>query len=104
MLKNSNYGELVVSLAEMLTQEFGDKLAVYDFDGEPGAHRISYSIIEIMESSEKLISIVNNFLSSKDSIEDLHGDFIADFKDELEHIVYHVNDSGVFTSLMNDDS
>jgi len=103
MLVNKNYGKLVVEVADILSRRCGDDLSVYDLEGEPGAHRVAYSIVEIFESAEKLINLVDGLRKMRDQPGDISSEIISDFRDEIEHMLYHVKDSGVFSDLLDMD-
>jgi len=104
MLVNKDYGNLVVRMASILSHQYGDEISKYDLEGEPGAHRIAYSIIEICESAEKIVDILNRLRKIDDSQSDVQScDFIQVFRDEIEHFVYHIKDSGIFSDIISLD-
>lgn len=100
---NNDYGKLVVEVAGILSRQCGDDLSLYDFDGEPGAHRIAYSIVEIFESSENIIKLMDRLRGIRDGSTDISSEIIQDFRDEIEHMLYHVRDSGIFSDLLEMD-
>lgn len=52
---------------------------------------ISLAINDIKESSEEIVLIINSISMDKSKEEII--DLLFDLKDELNHIVYHLNDS-----------
>lgn len=95
----SDYAKFIADVAVNLSQQFGEKLTVYDFEGEPGAHRVAYSIVEIAESATKIMTLAEKLRQSSVTAED----DLAEFKDEIEHVLYHVRDSGAFTDLLEQE-
>lgn len=74
----------------------------YDLEGEPGAYRVAYSLIEIAESAEKIAAMVNDLrkLTTAEECEEL----VSSLKEELAHLVYHVKDSGLFSSIVDESA
>lgn len=104
MLVDKDYGDLVVRMAAILNHQYGDEISKYDLDGEPGAHRVAYSIVEICESAEKMANILNILRKTNDGQSDVPScDFIQFLRDEIEHLVYHIKDSGVFSDIISLD-
>ncbi len=101
MLINKDYGKLVVEVADILSRQCCSELSVYDFQGEPGTHRVAYSIVEILESSEKLIQLMDRLRRMRDESTNLSSEIIQDFRDEIQHMLYHIRDSGVFSDLLD---
>jgi hypothetical protein len=64
-------------------------------DGEPGGWRIAFTILEIEESSKKLVGELMKALEAAETAEDID-DAMHSIKHELDHIDYHLKDSGLY--------
>ena len=64
-------------------------------DGESGGWRIAFTNLEIEESSKKLVGELMKALEVATTTEDIDIAMHA-LKHELDHIHYHLNDSGLY--------
>ena len=95
---NPDYARTISEIFENLKSQSSEVFKEYDLDGEPGEYRIAYSVVEIAESAEKLTKIAMK-LREQEHRGDAE-ELLSDFKDELDHVLYHVKDSGLFSSLL----
>jgi len=92
----SEYAKFIAEVASNLSAQCNERLAIYDFEGEPGPHRVAYAIVEIAESAEKLLELAAKLRQSGEVAEEA----LSRFRDEIEHLLYHVRDSGAFSDLL----
>lgn len=96
---NSEYAKFISEVASTLSAQCKERLAIYDFEGEPGPHRVAYAVVEISESAEKLVALAGKLRRPGESAEEA----LSEFRDEIEHLLYHVRDSGAFADLMRQE-
>lgn len=92
----SEYAKFISDVASNLSAKCDQKLSVYALEGEPGPHRVAYAVVEIVESAEKLIALATKLRRSDEMTEEV----LSDFRDEIEHLLYHIRDSGEFADLL----
>jgi hypothetical protein len=92
----SEYAKFISDVGSNLSAKCDKRLAVYALEGEPGPHRVAFAIVEIVESAEKLIALATKLRRPDEMSEEL----LSDFRDEIEHLLYHVRDSGEFSDLL----
>lgn len=75
------------------------ELTKYDFSGETEAEKLAHAIYDINESIQKISITILPKLESANSPAALV-DFLLDFREELNHVIYHVNDSRFLKHLL----
>ncbi|MFT4046982.1 MAG: hypothetical protein QM661_09830 [Solimonas sp.] len=98
---NQDYAAEVKDIYEALKRCSIERLGEYELDGEPAEHRIAYSIVEMADAAERILDLKARLskVVSKEEGEIL----LSDLADELEHLIYHIKDSGLFSSVLEDE-